>query len=170
MTESLPDPNEVAVQQWTEETSGFERVEAVIEQAEEPLSAAELADEAYVSEPTARKHAQKLVNYGVATTVQDGRMTRYVRDETHVIMDRVRTLQANHTREELVEGVSDMKAEIAAYRDEYSVESPDELAIELDGTDTEAWHDVSEWLTTERNLALAETALAFKKSRDILEA
>lgn len=170
MTEELPDPNEVAAQQWTAETSGFERVEAVIEQAEAPLSAAELADEAYVSEPTARKHAQKLVDYGVAATVQDGRTTRYIRDETHVILDRVRTLQADHTREELVDGIGEMKAEIAAYRDEHGVESPDELAIELEGTETAAWHDVSEWMTTERNLALAETALAFKRSRDVLEA
>jgi DNA-binding transcriptional ArsR family regulator len=170
MTDRPPDPNEAAVQQWTEETSGFERVEAVVQQASDPLSAAELAEEAHVSEPTARKHAQRLVDYGVATAVKDGRTTRYGRDETHAILQRVRTLHAEHTREELVEGIGEMKAEVAAFRETYGVESPDELAIELDGTDGESWQDVSEWLTTERNLALAETTLAFKRSRDLLEA
>jgi len=52
-----------------------QRVYGIIEQTHEGQSAAEIADRALVSEPTARRHCKTLVNTGFAETEQDGQTT-----------------------------------------------------------------------------------------------
>ena len=58
----------------------------------EPQSAAEIARSAHVSESTARKHLDRLADLGLALAVQDGRVTRYERDDDHYLLERVRDL------------------------------------------------------------------------------
>lgn len=70
MTEEWDDINEHARVEWRAETTPFERVHEVVEQTREAQSAAEIADRALVSEPTARRHCEALVNTGVAETEQ----------------------------------------------------------------------------------------------------
>lgn len=166
----MTDINERVREDWKAETTGFERVREILEETRKSASAGEIAGRALVSEPTARKHLGTLVDVGLTTTVEDGRTTRYARDEEHLLMERVRELRAEHDREELLDGIRRMKDQLREYEDTHEASSPEELAIGLDGTDEEDWNDVSAWRTTRQNLALAQTALSYAEAYDIATA
>lgn len=163
------DVNEAATQSWIESTDGFERVRSVLRSTREPASAAGIAEQAHVSETTARKHLTTLAELEVATTTRDGRTTLYSRNEEYHLVRRVQQLQREHTRNELADAIAEMKAEIRRLRERYDAESPEELAIELDA-DEAGWDDRSRWEATRRNLALAQTALSYRNARDVVEA
>lgn len=163
------DVNEAATETWVESTDGFERVRAVLRSTRDPASAAEIAEQAHVSETTARKHLGTLAELEVAATTRDGRTTLFARNEEYHLVRRVQKLQREHSRRELADAIEEMKAEIRDLRERYGVESPEELAIELDA-DAEGWDDRSRWEATRRNLALAQTALSYRNVRDVVEA
>lgn len=160
-TETWDDINEHARETWQAETTPFERVYAVIEETREGQSAADIADRALVSEPTARRHCTALVNTGFAETEADGRTTLYKRDPDRVLMTRIRELRETASREEIIDRVQSMKTELRTYEDRYDVQSPAALARQLDPEDTEGWNDLTAWRTTRRNLAIANAALAY---------
>lgn len=166
------DPNQVAIEQWVATTDGFERVETVVGETREPASAAEIAARAHVSESTARKHLERLVELGPATAITEGRITRYQRSEDHYLMERVQELGRTRTSDELLAGIEDLKAEIREYRENYDVDSPEELALQVDVEEGPAdpWGDITAWQTARRNLAIVQAALAFKRARDLAEA
>lgn len=163
-------PNERAREEWRERTDGFERVRATVERTREPATASEIGDRALVSEKTARKYLDRLVDLGVATAETDGRTTRYARDADALVARRVRELRRGHTDAELLDAIEDVRAEIERYREHHGVDSPEELAALLDpGTADDAWRDLSEWRTAERNLALAQAAVSFGRAADRVE-
>lgn len=177
------DPNEAAIETWIETTDGFDRVEAALQQTREPDTAAAIAERAHVSESTARKHLSRLVDLGVASTTTDGRTTRYARNEDHYLMERVQELQRTHSRDELIEAIVEMKADLQTYRDRYDAESPEELVVRSDESspagaaaggpgveDADPWSDLAEWRATRQNLAVAQTALSFKRASDLANA
>jgi len=133
MTETWDDINKQVKADWKAETTPFERVYEIVEQTHDGQSAAEIADRALVSEPTARRHCKSLVNTGFAETDQDGQTTLYRRDSDRILMSRIRELREEVTRPELLDSIRDMKAEIRRYEDSYDVVSPEELAQQLDG-------------------------------------
>ena len=160
------DPNNAAIETWTEETDGFDRVEAVVSRAGKPQSAAEIAEAAHVSESTARKHLDRLAGLGLALATQDGRVTRYERDDDHYLLERVRHLQRSQTREDLLESIETMQTEIESYRHEYGVEAPEDLALGEASAEGPAdpWGALTDWSTTREHLAIARTALAYKRA------
>lgn len=165
------DVNDRARERWKAETDGFDRVRAVLETTREPASAADVADEALVTAKTARKHLERLVELGVVASEQDGRTTRYRRDPDAAVTRRIRTLRAEHTRAELLDGIERLREECRGYRERFGVDSPEELAVTVEpGTADERWAALSSWRTTERNLALAQAALSFDRARDRVEA
>lgn len=159
------DVNEAAVEEWVAATTPFERVHEVLRTTVEPETAAELADRARVSEPTARKHAESLVETGHAERVSDGRATRYQRSPSAVVLERVEELRRDHTTDELVDAVERLAERVRDYRDEAGVESPAALAETLDPAD-DGWGLLAGWRTTERNLAVARAALAHERAAD----
>jgi DNA-binding MarR family transcriptional regulator len=164
------DVNETATSQWIENTEGFDRVQSVLRQTREPTPVTQIAEQAHVSETSARKHLDRLAELGPAATTQDGRTTLYHRNEEHHIFQRIRRLQREHTQAELLDGIREMKYRIQDYREQYSVESPEELALDIDGTDKEPWQVISEWESTRQNLAVAQTALSYGQTRELIEA
>jgi predicted ArsR family transcriptional regulator len=164
MTGTWEDINERVKTEWKDDTTPFERVYEIIEQTHEGQAAAEIADRALVSEPTARRHCKALVNTGFAETSQDGRTTLYKRNSDRVLMSRIRELRDEADRTELLEGIKRMKAEIRRYEDRYDVVSPEELAQQLDADETEGWEDLTAWKTTRQNLAVAQAALAYDEA------
>lgn len=164
------DVNERVEAEWVEETTPFERVAATLEQTHEGQSAARIAERARVSEPTARRHLESLVQAGFGTTGRDGRTTLYRRDEAQVLLSRIQELRAEADRDAILEGIREMKAEIRSFEEEYDAVSPVELARRLDDGTGDAWADVTRWQTTRRNLAIAQAALAFDEARDLLAA
>jgi DNA-binding transcriptional ArsR family regulator len=158
------DINDHVREEWRADTTPFERVYEIVEQTHEGQSAAEIAERALVSEPTARRHCKALVNTGFAETESDGRTTLYRRNSDRVLMSRIRELRSEADRDELLDGIRRMKAEIRRYEDRYDVVSPEELAQELDADETEGWDDLSAWRTTRQNLAVAQAALAYDEA------
>ena len=168
--ESLDDINEHVKEEWKAETAPFERVYEIIEQTHDGQSAAEIAKRALVSEPTARQYCQTLVNTGFAETETSGRTTLYKRNSDRILMSRIRELREEATRDELLEGIKRMKAAIRHYEDQYDVISPEELAQKLDAEDMKGWDELSAWKTTQRNLAVAQAAIAYDEASHQLTA
>jgi DNA-binding transcriptional ArsR family regulator len=164
MTETWNDINEQVQTDWKADTTPFERVYEIIEQTHEGQSAAEIADRALVSEPTARRHCKSLVNTGFAETDRDGQTTLYKRNSDRVLMSRIRELRDEADRNELLEGIKEMKAEVRRYEDRYDVVTPEELAQQLDADETKGWDDLTAWRTTRQNLAVAQAALAYDEA------
>jgi len=169
-TESWDDINEHVRAEWKAETTPFERVYEIVEQTHEGQSAAEIADRALVSEPTARRHCKALVNTGFAETESEGQTTLYRRNADRILMSRIRELRENTDRDELLDGIRRMKTEIREYEDRYDVVSPEELAQKLDADETEGWEDLSMWKTTRQNLAVAQASLAYSEASHQLAA
>lgn len=154
------DVNEAVVEEWRAETTPFERVREVLRSTTEPEYAGELADRARVSEPTARKHLRVLADAGLADTVETSRGTRYKRSQQTVAMRRISELHTRLSRAELAEGIRDLRADVRAFQDEYDATDPDDLALQLESDDSDAWRVVAEWRALEQNLDVAQAALA----------
>lgn len=165
----MTDVNDKVREEWKADTTGYERVKAVLAETTEPATAGELADRALVSEPTARKHLDELSELGVAEAHRDDRATRYRRSEEHVLNRRIREIRESHTHEELADGIREMKRELADIRARHDAESPEELAVALDADD-DAWSDVTRWRTTRKNLAIAQAALTYDEAHRLVEA
>jgi DNA-binding transcriptional ArsR family regulator len=168
--EEWDDINEHVQEQWRTETTPFERVYEVLETTREGKSAAAIAERALVSEPTARRHCNALVNTGFAATEQDGRTTLYKRDEDQVLLTRIHDLRERADREQLLDGIERTKADVRGYEDAHDAISPEELARELSGEDSDGWEDVTAWKTTCRNLAVVQAALAYDEASEQLTA
>lgn len=162
--EEYEDVNQGVAAEWEAETTPFERVYEVVEVTSEAQSAADIAERARVSEPTARRHCKALVNTGFAETERDGRTTLYRRDTDRVLATRIRELREETTRDELLEGIERMKADVREYESTYDVLSPAELARDLDAEDSEGWDDLTDWKTTRRNLAIAQATMAYEEA------
>ena len=164
MTETWDDVNKQVKADWKDNTTPFERVYEIIEQTHEGQSAAEIADRALVSEPTARRHCKTLVNTGFTETDYDSRTTLFRRNSDRILMARIRELRDEADRAELLDGIEEMKAEIRRYEDRYDVVSPEEISQQLDADETEGWDDLTAWKTTRQNRAVAQAALAYDEA------
>lgn len=154
------DVNEAVVDEWVAETTPFERVREVLLSTTEPGYAKDLAERARVSEPTARKHLGILATAGVAETVETGRGTRYRRSRQTVAVQRISEIHASLSREELADGIRDLRERIRGYQDEYDATDPDDLALQLEGEADAEWTAVTEWRGIEKDLRVAQAALA----------
>lgn len=154
------DVNEAVLEEWVEETTPFERVREVLLSTTEPQYAKDLAVRARVSEPTARKHLGILAAEGVAETVETGHGTRYKRSRQSVAVQRISDLHKRMSREELTSAIEDLRGRIRRYQEEYDATDPDDLALQLESDDSEAWAVVPEWRAVETDLRIAQAALA----------
>lgn len=167
-TEDTAEVVTTAREEWKAATTALQRIQQVIEQTSTYKTAAELAEEALVSEPTARKHLEMLVEIGTADTIEERGATRYARNEDRLLSQRIRELAAEQSRDDLIEHIHQMKDTLARFRAEYDAGSPEELATTLQAeTPADAWAAVSEWQTTERNLHLTQAAVNYRRARDL---
>lgn len=157
-----------AREEWKAATTALQRIQQVIKQTTTHKTAADLAEEALVSEPTARKHLETLVEIGTADTIEESGATRYARHEDRLLSRRIRELATEQSRDELIEHIHQMKDKLERFRTEYDAASPEELATTLQAdTPAEAWTAVSEWQTTERNLHITQAAINYGRARDL---
>ena len=155
------DINEAVVEEWKAETTPFERVQEVIRSTSTPQYASEIGDRARVSEPMARNHLKRLVKTGHAETVETGQGTQYTRSRQTIAMSRIVELHRELSREELVQGIKRLRADISDLQDRFDATDPDDLAIQIeDDQAEEAWKAVTEWRSLEENLDIAKAALA----------
>ncbi len=157
-----------AREDWQATTTALERVQQVIEQTTTPQAARKIAEEALVSEPTARKHLSALVEIGTATAHENGSATQYARNEDLRLYQRIRDLATEHNRDELLATIQQMNRQLQNFEDEYDAASPEEVATRVDrDSSSETWADISEWQTTERNLHIANAALNYQRARNL---
>jgi len=153
---------------WKESTTALERISQVIEATATPKTAAEIAEEALVSTPTARKHLGSLVEIGTATAIEDSDATRYARDEDTLLYRRIRELANEQSRGQLTDGIQRMRERLRELEDTYDAASPDDLSSPVERNEQQGtWEAVSEWRTVERNLHVAQAALNYKRARDL---
>lgn len=165
----MTDINERVVEEWIESTTARERVKEILNGTTDYSKVSTIADRAHVSEPTTRKFLNELSEEGLGVTEQDGRTTRYKRNEGRLVDRRIEELRTTHSNQELVEGIREMKESIREFREQYDVESPEDLAIELEAGD-DGWGDVGRWQSTRRNLAIAKAALQVDEAHRLAEA
>jgi predicted transcriptional regulator len=164
----VTDINERVRQEWKETTTSRERVKEILNETTEYTKASDIAEKALVSEPTTRKYLNEIVKEGIGVTQQDGRTTLYKRNEGRLIDKHIEELRSTRSHRELIDGIREMNETIRDYRETYEVDSPEDLAIELDPGD-EGWEDVEEWRATRKNLAIAKAALRVDEAHHLAE-
>ncbi len=153
------DINEAVTEEWKAETAPFERVREVLLTVTTLQYAGAIAEQAEVSESTARKHLKILAESGFAETETSGQGTRFKRSRETIAMQRIKELHTELSRDELVAGIHDLKSQIQSYQDQYDVTDPDDLAVALE-PDAEGWGAISDWRALEDDLKLAQAALS----------
>lgn len=164
------DVNEAVGEDWEAETTPYERVREVISHTYTGVSATDVADDARTSPKTARKHLNALAEEGFVTTAtgkQGG--TYYRRSPESLVVEQAADILDRLSMDELVTRTAEMRETISDFRDEYGVDSPEELTVDQTNrllTDVSSTtgdidsEDLREWQTTRRNLAFANAALS----------
>lgn len=165
MTENDPpknfwdgDVNEVAVEEWKEDTTAFDRVRHVIDVTTDPQTASEIAERARVSEPTARKYLSTMTEVGRVKRINTDAGAQYMRAPQMLAMRRIAAIHREHTKDEIRDAIKDLKEQRASIKDEHGVDTVDELTLELEAGDN-GWEDVARWRQIEQNLEIAQAAL-----------
>jgi len=177
-----PDPyedvNQAVSEEWVAETTPYERIREVISRVYTAIDAKTVADRAATSPKTARKHLDTLVDDGFITTVTGPNgATLYRRSAESLVVEQAADILSQVSTEELQEQISEMRDQIAAFRQEYGVESPAELTVDrtnelLTGSERVDEPDeqtIREWKTTRRNLAFANAALSIANAKKFVD-
>jgi len=153
-------------ERWVEETSAFDRVRSVAFALQQPQTAGQIAESAHVSEKTARDHLGRLVEMDVMLEETGEGPTTYYPDPAYMRYRELRTLAREHDRDELTDIVATLKRDIEEWRDEFDVETPDELRASVADVDVsedavyERQKIAEDWEYTEHRLGLIKDALA----------
>jgi DNA-binding transcriptional ArsR family regulator len=166
--EEYDDVNDAAITDWKSETTTRERIKAVVTRITEPTPASEIAEKAKASEPVVRDELSDLTGLGLVEKIDGGQSALYKRNDQMYIYRRVIGLHEEYSEDELVETLQDLKQTVTEIRAEYDVESPAELAQQLDPDDHEGWEDHTTWQTAQQNLYLAKAAISFYDAEKVV--
>lgn len=153
------------LEKWVEETKGVERIISVAITTSEPHTAEWIADQAQVSEQTARDHLKTFSDLGIVAMITASGVTRYHADEAFIHYREVSRYVDQHSKEELFEKVEAVQTSLKDIKEEYDVRTPDELRSKAaeDDTDIEAIRQykktAAEWETLRDQLGVLEDAL-----------
>jgi predicted ArsR family transcriptional regulator len=153
------------VETWKEHASAFDRVKSVTMTLSEPRPAPWIATEAAVSPNTARDHLRRLVDLGVVAVTETDGTRHYYPDPLYTRLRDVRELLRETTKRELSEQAAELKDDIAAWKAEYEVDSPEALrerAADVD-VSAERAHELvavaSDWELARYRLSLVQDAI-----------
>ncbi|WP_081927023.1 winged helix-turn-helix domain-containing protein [Halobellus rufus] len=153
------DVNEAVVEDWKADTTTFERVRQIIDVTTDPQTAAEIADRARVSEPTARKHLSALAETGRVKAIATDDGTRYMRAPQMLAMRRIADIHREHTKDEIREAIRELREERRELQERHDADDVDELTLDLEPGD-DGWEDLTRWQQIDQNLKIAQAALA----------
>ncbi|GGC49064.1 hypothetical protein GCM10007209_08390 [Haloferax sulfurifontis] len=111
-----------------------------------------------MSEPTARKHPSALAETGRVKRISAGDATRYMRAPQMLAMRRIADIHREHTKDEIRQGIRELKDERQAIQEQYDATTVDELTLELE-SGADGWADLTRWQQIEQNLEIAQAAL-----------
>lgn len=150
---------------WQAQTKAIERVIDVAQTVEQPRTASWIAEQAAVAEQTARDHLDLLTDLGVLTATTVHSVTRYQPDAAYARFRTVSQCVEQHTKDDLLDAVEEVREETAAIKTEYGVETPDELrALATDDEspipDIKEYRRVAaEWDSLRHRLSIYQEAL-----------
>jgi predicted transcriptional regulator len=108
--------------------TGEDRVRMVARQVSEPRTANWIASEADWSHGPTKRVLERLVDDGILHRNDTGAHTTYFPDyRRQAITEAIRLQDSDHTAEGLTERLTDLKAQISDWEDEFDVESPNQL-------------------------------------------
>jgi DNA-binding IscR family transcriptional regulator len=177
--DEFEDINEEVRDEWKSETTPYERVRHVIAHTYSPISADAVAEDAQTSPKTARKHLNTLADDGfVITETGEHGGTTYRRSPESLVVEQAADILSQVSTEELASRIAEMRDQLRDYREEYGVDSPEELTIEqtnqtlseTDSSESEIDSEVlQDWQTTRRNLAFANAALSIANAQRFVD-
>ena len=150
---------------WVEHTSAFDRVKSVALTLSTPRTASWIADEAHVSENTARSHLSRLAELGVLATTTTDRGTGYSPDAIYTRSQDIRELIQQNTEDQLAARAVELQEELATYSTTYDVESPAALRTSIATASLpaeearERLEAVSDWEYARYRLSIVRDAL-----------
>jgi DNA-binding transcriptional ArsR family regulator len=140
----------------------------VITRTTEPQPASEIAERAKASEPVVRDELTELTEIGLVEKTESGQGALYKRNDQMYIYQQVVQLREEYDEAELVEQLQTLKQTVSDIRSKHGVESPAELAQELDPGDTDGWGDHTTWQTAQKNLYLTKAAISFSDAEKVV--
>lgn len=163
----MDDPHARAEAAWKDEKTAFQRVKAVVSTTYSGATASDVAEQSLVAETTARTHLEDLAAEGFVETESDPatRGTLYSRSWESLTFEQAQDIRRHTDSETLLERIQEMHDELAAYREETGLESPEDLAWSDADVDRER---ILEWKTTRRNLSFAKVALALEQAAPVV--
>ncbi|MFA9418117.1 Rrf2 family transcriptional regulator [Natrinema sp. HArc-T2] len=179
LPDEFEDINEAVSEEWVSETTPYERVRHVIAHTYESVSVDAIADDARTSPKTARKHLNALANEGfVVTATGEHGGTTYGRSPESLVVEQAADILEQVSTDELTTRIAEMRDQLSSYQSEYSVDSPEELAVEQTNQalseSASAQRDIDaetiqEWQTLRRNLAFANAALSIANAQRFVD-
>jgi hypothetical protein len=110
------------------QTTGEDRVRMTARQLSEPRTANWVASEAGWSHEPTKRVLERLVDDGILHRDESGPHTTYYPDyRRQAMQEAMRLRDSGHTVEELTERLADMKTQLRDWKDEFGVESPNQL-------------------------------------------
>lgn len=149
---------------WTDQTSAFDRVRSVANALSQPQPVSYIAGEAKVADTTARAHLERLVDIGLLLKSNDEGLTCYSPDPLYARMQTIRDLFEENDRDALVRQKSELQDRIEMWRDDYEVESLEELRERAASTESAAetrdiLQTVNDWALVSHRLGIIEEAI-----------
>ena len=162
MTEDESDPESLRERR----TTGEDRVRMVARQLSEPRTANWIASEAGWSHEPTKRVLERLVDDGILHRDEKGTHTTYLPDYRRQSMqEAMRLRDSGHTVEELTDRLGDMKTQIRDWKEEFDVESPNQLRgtladESLDAAEEERRREVArEWEHRQRRIQIVGFAI-----------
>ena len=158
MTESA------GVEAWKEQTTAFDRIQSVASAVSKPRSVSYIADEAHVSENTARDHLDRLVELNVLLKRDQDGTAHYAPDPLHTRMQMLRELLEQYDRDSLIQLKTSLQSQIEDWQSQYNVKSPAALRTRAAETKTseqtqEIRKIAADWELISYRLSIVEDAI-----------
>ncbi len=137
-----------------------ERVLDVALQLRDPTTVADIAKRADCNTETARDYLGWFAEMGIVRE-HSGRPVRYERNRSYLRWRRIEKIRTTLTEEEVVAELKETLSAIDDYREEFGVDSPDDVSL-LDTEDAtkleERWESLSAWKTALKRAELLDAA------------
>lgn len=163
MTEDAEDTEQGLLER---QTTGEDRVRMVARQLSEPRTVNWIASEAGWSHEPTKRVLERLVADGVLRRDEGGPHTTYYPDYRHQAMrEAMRLRDSDHSVEELTDRLTEMRAQIRDWKDEFGIESPNQLRAtiadeDFDREEAERRRDIArDWEHLQRRIRIVGFAI-----------
>lgn len=124
----MPTPNPEV---WNEQTSGRERVRAVVETLAEPVSVSEIADQADVAWATADSELDRLLAENQVREHGSNGQTKYTPDPVQQFLDQILELIEENSRDELESQLVDYQSQLESLQADHDANTASDFRERL---------------------------------------